>query len=166
MLDRASEPTPKLFPKALLAVLPLIFTVEMYIPSETYFYNCDNFLFVYFDFAPILLIKTILFSLTAATALCAMKTRISDVLIRLCIGLTLCFYVQYMFMNSSIPTALGNTIDWDQMHSQMIVNALVWVGLLLIPFIWGVITKKVGFLSGNKIAVNAHIGAAVHEARM
>lgn len=152
---------PENFPMALASVFPLLFTVIIYIPSETYFINSKDLLFVFFDFAPYIIIKAVVFTLITSVAACALSSKAFRVFSALTTGLTLCVYCQYIFMNSDLPSFLGTPPDWSSMHAKIVINLVIWILLLLLPLAFILLSGRIKAISGNKIACNAHVLAAL-----
>ena len=88
------EPDTGIFKRTLPLCTGLFFTVYLFLPSETYFYNAMEIKYTYLDFAPYFLFKTAAFSLFSAFLLCQFKEKprrfISDIMVGLiaCISLT------------------------------------------------------------------------------
>ncbi|MBR1752351.1 MAG: hypothetical protein IJ740_16030, partial [Ruminococcus sp.] len=152
---------PKNFPLALATVFPLLFTVIVYVPSETYFMNSKDFLFVFFDFAPYIFIKAAVFILIASVAACALNDKAFRGFSAAAVGLTLCVYCQYAFMNRGLPSALGEPMDRGSMLSREIINSVIWVLLFLLPIAFLLISGRVKAIKGNAIARNAHVLAGL-----
>ena len=158
LLTKASDrPHPENLPKALAAAFPLLFTVFTYVPTESYFTNAKDFMFVYFDFAPYLFIKTAVLTLIAAAAACALNEKLFRVAAAAAAGLTLCVYCQYMFMNGDLPLDMGGKPDWDALHTRSVINALIWAALFLLPIVFTLLAGRIRFISGNAAARNAHL---------
>ena len=153
----SGEPNWGKFPKALAAFLPLLFTWIVFIPSETYFINKREFLFVYFDFAPHIFIKMTVFVLLAATAACTLGDKPFRFLTGITVGLTLCVYGQYVFMNGALPTFAGDKADWDSMGASMAVNAVVWCVLLLLPIVYILVSDRAKPLAASPAGRNIHL---------
>ncbi|MBP0987440.1 MAG: sulfatase-like hydrolase/transferase, partial [Oscillospiraceae bacterium] len=94
-------------------------------------------------FAPYFLKKMLLHSALSAAFLCTLNQKPRSFFNRLLTGLLLCVYCQYMFMNSVLPVLGVNTVDWSTMTGQSVINAAVWILLLLLPFAAGAVIKKV-----------------------
>ena len=154
-------PHPKNFPMALAAAFPLLFTTIVYVPSETYFLNSKDFLFVFFDFAPYIFIKAIAFILISSIAACALSDKAFRGASAAAVGLTFCVYCQYAFMNKDLPIFIGDTIDWDSMLLKKIINAVIWVLLFLLPIAFLLISGRIKAIKGNAIARNAHVFAGL-----
>ena len=144
------------FPKAILYSLPLFFIAAVYVPSETYFNNFANYSYIYSDFFPYLLIKTLIMTLITAVFLCGMSEKAFTGSTRLICGLTLAVYAQYMFMNSSMPRTLGDPMDWDALAGECIINSIIWVCIILLPIIAGLIIDRIPKLKDNSGVKNAH----------
>ncbi|MBQ8121638.1 MAG: hypothetical protein IJ172_12800 [Ruminococcus sp.] len=151
------KPEPKNFLKAFAVVFSLLFTCFVYLPSETYINNSANYRYVYLDFAPYIFIRTIVFSLLAAVAACALKKAVFRVVCCIGAGLTLCTYCQYMFMNKDLPLAIDDPIDWESLKTKAVINALVWVGLFLLPLAFMLITSRIKAVKNNKAVRNAPV---------
>ncbi|MBR1765125.1 MAG: hypothetical protein IJ746_06990 [Ruminococcus sp.] len=154
-------PHPKNFPMALAAAFPLLFTTIVYVPSETYFLNSKDFLFVFFDFAPYIFIKAIVFILISSIAACSLSDKAFKYISAAAVGLTLCVYCQYAFMNRDLPAFIGQPVDWDSMATQKIINAVIWVLLFLLPIAFLLISGRFKAIKGNTIARNAHVFAGL-----
>ena len=152
---------PESFTRNLLTCGALFFTFYIYMISETFFYSYKELLYTVLDFAPYFLIKTILYSLVAAFLLCTLRNKANQFFTKLLIGILLCFYAQYLFMNSSLAK-VGEAVEWDEMKPQMIWNALIWVCILAFPFVLELIFSRSEtlqpVLSKIWVAVPAFIG--------
>ncbi|MBR1765126.1 MAG: hypothetical protein IJ746_06995 [Ruminococcus sp.] len=152
---------PKNFPMALAAVFPLLFTTIVYVPSETYFVNSRSLLFVFEDFAPYIIVKATVLILIISVAACALCDKAFRGLSAAAVGLTLCVYCQYIFMNRSLSVFIGEPVDWDSMTSQKIINTVIWVLLFLLPIAFLLISGRVKAIKGSAIARNAHVFAGL-----
>ena len=150
-------PHPKNVFKALAAVFPLLFTVFAYVPSEMYFSNRKDLLYVFFDFAPYIAIKTIVFSLLAAVAACTLKEKAFRVFSCISVGLTLCVYCQYMFMNPDDLSIVGEQFNTEFHTYQIILNTVIWAILLFVPLIYTIIVEKIKAISQNTVVRNGHL---------
>ena len=152
---------PESFAAALGAVFPLLFTVFAYVPSETYFSNSKDLLFVFADFAPYIFIRTAVFTLIAAAAMCTLKAEVFRIVTGVTVGLTLCVYCQYIFMNGSLPSALGEPVDWEKLGAGRAVNTAVWCLLLALPVVYAALTLRSKALGGNAAVRYAHVLAGL-----
>ncbi|MBQ3843310.1 MAG: sulfatase-like hydrolase/transferase [Ruminiclostridium sp.] len=136
---------------AFMVLVPLFFTVNVYLPSETYFGSYRDFLYSYIDFAPFLLVRTIIYSVVFASVICTFRKKLFDVIVRIASGAMLCVYVQYMFFNSDIRSHGGKPVEWDSLTEKGIFNAIVWAVVLMLPFAAYLISKKVKSQSAKDI---------------
>ncbi|MBQ3843079.1 MAG: hypothetical protein II820_10360 [Ruminiclostridium sp.] len=144
------------FGMAVLAVFPLFFTTVIFVPSETFFANSDSFLIMYSDIVPYVLIKTALLTLISAVLLCSFNKKRFKIITRIIAGVTLCAYAQYMFMNGLLPRALGDRVDWNAHTVELVINAVIWVLLALLPTAAGIVIDRVKALKDKPAAENAH----------
>ena len=129
------EQHPELLLKCFVVSLALSFTVLLFLPSETYFGNRSQMQYAYLKFAPHFLLSTVIAAAAVTSLLCSLR---SAWLRRFCCGISgilLCVYVQYMFMNRSLPEIGAGTVDWANMTGACIRNALIWVLLFTVPFL-------------------------------
>lgn len=144
------------FPKALLYSVPIFFITGVYIPSETYFNNFNNYAYIYSDFFPFIIIRMTILVFVSAVFLCGLGENMKAAVAKLLCGLTLAVYAQYMLMNGSMPNVLGDPMDWDALTGECIVNAVVWLLIIALPFIAGAIIKRIPKLKDNIHAKNAY----------
>lgn len=133
---------PENFKWALLSSFPLFFTVNFYLPSETYIENYKDFYYRYIDFAPYLAVRTVVFTVVAASVLSTFAEKRAGIFMRVLSGLMFGVYAQYMFMNSGIRTVAGDPIDWESLTGSGIVNMVIWAVLLFLPFAAYLISVK------------------------
>lgn len=133
---------PENFRWALLSCFPLLLTVNIYLPTETYLENYKDFYYRYIDFAPFLAVRTVVFSAVAASILCTFTAKRAGIFMRILAGFMFGVYAQYMFMNTDIRTVAGDPIDWESLTGKGIVNIVVWVILLFLPFAAYLISKR------------------------
>lgn len=148
---------PENFSKALLCVFPMFFTAIVYIPSEMFLNNCMEFHYNYIDFAPYIFIKTAIFTFVLSVIVCSFDAKGFDILTKLAAGITLCIYCQYMFMNNDLSPEIGAATDWSALTVQMIVNAFIWLLLIILPFALGFILKRINYVKKHKLLLNLHI---------
>lgn len=144
------------FTKGILYTLPLYFTIFLYIPSETFLNNINEFLYTYADILPHALFMTAVFTLSTALMTCGLGESSFLVVTRCFAGLTIAVYCQYMFMNSAMPKALLGAIDWKPINDKAPLNAVIWLLILLLPFAAGAAFKKLHIGEGNAKVMYAH----------
>lgn len=122
------------FSEAVVPLLSSLFFLCVYVPVIAYVNNSQEFLHI----RPWLLFAVsvgvfIVLSLVTTPLFFVLKK--SSVLLRyvlaLLCGLTIAFYVQGNLINLNYGVLDGREIPWDKMVGAGIVNALVWVAILL-----------------------------------
>ena len=141
---------------AFIPVFALMFTVFVYIPSETFFNNYKDFYFCFLDFAPLQLLKALIVSFFCAIVMYTLSQKAFRFVCCLLCGALLGAYCQCAFMNSDLPAAMGDKIDWSSLKSKMIINALIWLGLMILPFIVNAVCRRIKAL-GNIVRDNSVI---------
>lgn len=144
------------FKEALFCTFPLFLTAFFYIPSETFFNNRQEFQYSYLDFGPYIFIKTALFIFILSVIMCSFSRKGFETIAKLAVGLALCCYCQYMFMNGDLSPEIGTLTDWSTLTVQMIINAVIWLILLVLPFVISFAVKKIPALKNNRYALSIH----------
>ena len=115
-----------LFLPSFLSTAPLLFTVMIYLPTDLFLKNRADFPFALQDMLPIPLVYFTVLTLCISLNVCLFGKKFNAVYSAVMLGLTLCVFVQYMFLNSSLPVMLGKNAEWDTFTSQKIISAAVW----------------------------------------
>ena len=136
------HPTARGYVSALLSTLPLVFTVLIYLPGESYLNNVLEFKFILSDFLPILAERALVLAVVLPVLICSAKKPVPQIFRALMCGLFLCTYLQYLCMNRSLPSAMGEHVDWSQFGKETVLTAVIWIVLLILPFILPVILRK------------------------
>ena len=137
------ETHPEHLKRGLMSGLPLFFIIFMYVPSETYFNNYHELRYIYGDIFPHMLVMVTVPALIFSLLSCAMSDKVFICVTRLFAGLTLAVYCQYMFMNGFIPHVAGENIDWDSLKSSSIINVIIWLVIIAVPFAAGAVIKLI-----------------------
>ena len=124
-----SAADPSLFVPTLLCTAPLLFTVTVYLPTDLFLKNRTDFPFALQDMIFIPLVYFAVITLSASLGACLLGGRFNTVCRAVMLGLTLCVFVQYMFLNGSLPVMLGKQADWSTFTSQKIISLAVWIVL-------------------------------------
>ncbi len=148
---------PENFKWALLSCFPVFFTVNIYLPTETYLGSYRDFYYRYIDFAPFMAVRTAVFTIIAASVLCTFTVKRADVLMRVMAGLMFGIYVQYLFMNGDIRSNAGDPIDWSELTGAGIINAVVWAVILALPFIAFFISRKLKPGTAKDVVSRGHL---------
>lgn len=57
--------------------------------------------------------------------------KISNLLMKIVFIFSVISYIQYMFLNRQLARGDGNHMEWDTMHNTLVINAVVWVVLII-----------------------------------
>ncbi len=114
-------------------IIALVFTFNIcfFAPLEFYLVNIFDFWFSIDYILPTLIITFfIIFIITFL--LC--KIIKCNILIKVLFTLTVCLYIQGNYLNIGYGVLNGEDVNWKSMIAKGIVNTLIWIVLLLIPF--------------------------------
>lgn len=134
-----------------------LFLTLIYIPCDSYINNFTDFNFPITAFIFILAGRFLLFLLPFAYLGAILKDKPLGVFINIFSGLTLCVFAQFMFMNQNLGLVIGDEVEWDEFKAFGIITLLIWIVLLVLPFILSLIFKKLWKKFG--FAVSGFIGA-------
>lgn len=140
----------------------LMFTLFVYLPGDTFINNLNDFDFVYQEFCFYMLIPAAIGLAYLTVFGMFLSRKLLDYYLSLLAGMNLCVYAQYMFMNSTLPVLVGDGVNWEEHTGYAVMSAIVWVGLLAVPFavqklfnkIWQKTVRKVPFFIGLIEAVS------------
>lgn len=117
---------PKAFMEAVPAAASWILTLGIYLPSELYISNTDEFMIKYRDYLIVLLIGSV--------AICIFLIAITEFLLPRKLYKFFCFflsgvsimsYVQAMFLNGKLQSLTGEVQTWAQ--ETVLINLVFWV---------------------------------------
>lgn len=131
--------------RLLIAVLlsaAVAFTFIIFGIYDLYAGNASIFPFVFNDIAwPVVLTGLICMGVICAV-LIIFKGQIFDILTSFLLGLLIAGYLQGNFMNLQLGQLTGDAIPWQDYAGYAIVNTVVWILIIAIPFIIHYFSKK------------------------
>ncbi|MGN0678101.1 MAG: sulfatase-like hydrolase/transferase [Oscillospiraceae bacterium] len=149
VMDRCFDLTLFEWKKFLKSMLPtgvLAFTFFVFLPSDSYFANAMDFGFPYQAFIFLQLLIMLGATIVPAFVMSIMKDGTYKVIYALFMGLSLCVYVQYMFMNSNLKLIDGETMNWNEHIPFAVITGLIWLAILaaavVTAFKWEKVWKK------------------------
>ena len=156
-----TEPHPELFPRLCIVSGSLLFTISLFLTADSFFGNSDELIYIFLTFAPYYLLVTLLGAPALAALLCLFREKHLHRFTCTLIGLLLCMYCQYMFMNSMLPRLdYVGQVEWDTKTGECIVNLLIWIVLFALPFIlFYTMRKKKPSLAKLPVLLSGAIGA-------
>lgn len=121
---------------SLPVVAALVLTFFFFSPTEMVLLNARSFEFSAIGvLMPIMGLFSVAAILLGSVVLALFRGRLHNLLLALCLSVTLCLYVQGTFMAGITPALSGDAVNWSAMKKQMIVNIAVWAVMFSIPFV-------------------------------
>jgi hypothetical protein len=117
---------------ALLASALLVFTVLVVAPLELVAGSSDSLLFGVRQVWEPVVVAGLVIALAGGFALTVFRGRVFDVVVAIVAALGVGAFVEVMFMNSSLPVADGNLVDWTQYNIVTLVSLVVWAAIVTI----------------------------------
>lgn len=133
----------KRFLSALLPTGVLSFMFFVFLPSDSYFANAMDFGFPYQAFIFVLLAAMLVAALAAAFIMSAMREGAYKTLYALFMGLSLCVYIQYMFLNANLKLIDGETMRWEEHIPFAVITGIVWLAILAMSVVTAFKWEKV-----------------------
>ncbi len=128
---RAGLPWRRRIVLALLACVFLVLTVFVVAPLELVAGSSDSLLFGVRQVWQIVVVAGLLLAVVSGFVLSAFRGRAFEVILAVIVALGVGAYAQVLFMNSSLPVADGNFVDWTQYNTITTVSLLVWAGVVV-----------------------------------
>jgi len=119
----------------LLTYLLLAVTLGIFGPLELYFTNIDEFWFSLGHIWWIILLGGLLLFAGCYLVGLFFKGKKGELYLCLLFGLGLAFYIQGNFINADYKVLDGKSIDWSAYTGTAIVNTVIWVLCLIVPFV-------------------------------
>lgn len=115
---------------ALAASLMLFFTFVVAGPLEIVASSVNSLLFTAADVWVPLAVVALLGSAALAAALSLLRGRAFNICFALIAAVGIAAYIQAMFLNTSLPTADGTQVVWDDYTAITVASAAVWIALI------------------------------------
>ncbi len=129
---------------ALLACVFLALTMFVVAPLELVAGSSDSLLFGVKQVWQVVVVAGLAIAAVSGLAISAIRGRVFDVVIAIAVALGVGAYVQVLFMNSSLPVADGNLVDWTQFASITGISLLVWAAIVVVLVALAVKRPRVG----------------------
>jgi hypothetical protein len=123
---------------ALLACAFLVLTVLVVAPLELVAGSSDSLLFGIKQVWQVVVVAGLVVSVVSGLAISAVRGRAFDVVVAIVVAFGVGAYVQVLFMNSSLPVADGNLVDWTQYNKITAISLLVWATILVAFLVFAV----------------------------
>ena len=129
---------------SLLASVLLVLTVLVVAPLELVAGSSDSLLFGVKQVWQVVVVAGLVIAAVSSLAISAIRGRVFDVVIAIAVALGVGAYVQVLFMNSNLPVADGNLVDWTQFASITGISLLVWAAIVVFLVALAVKRPRVG----------------------
>ena len=116
------------------------FTFSLFSPYEIFLLNHNDFSFSFSDFWLITAaFSLVLLAVMLGIGIC-LRGRIKECYCVLAFSVTLCGYIQTMFLNGQMYSLVGDNIQWKQ--STIVINASVWCSVFIGSFLICFLLRK------------------------
>ena len=129
---------------ALLVCVFLVLTVFVMAPLELVAGSSDSLLFGVRQVWQIVVVAGLLLAVVSGFVLSAFRGRTFEVFLAVIVALGVGAYAQVLLMNSSLPVADGNLVDWTQFASITGISLLVWAAIVTALVVLAVKRPRVG----------------------
>lgn len=118
---------------SLIINLFFTFTIIIFAPYEIFISNTNDFAFTFLDFWWMPVIAGIVYTIIASFILSHLPEKEFEICNLLLFSLTLCCYIQAMFLNSQMKVLIGEEIHWKP--SVLVSNTIIWLFIFVSVFL-------------------------------
>lgn len=115
---------------AALVMAAACFTLIFFGPFENVAFGGNSMSYSYWEIWPILAGTAVAVWAVGTLLLCLLRGKVFNYAVSLVFAITLCGYLQAVFMNSSLGTLTGDAIDWHSKRGDMMRNLLIWIAVI------------------------------------
>jgi antitoxin (DNA-binding transcriptional repressor) of toxin-antitoxin stability system len=128
--QKTSVKWPKRLLLALLVSVSLVVTYFVVAPFELLAANTADLTYGLDAVWPVLVRAAVIAAVVLALVVSVTRGRAFDVVLALVSAVTLCGYLQAMFLNGTLPITNGGLVDWGLYKEPMVVSFAVWAALI------------------------------------
>jgi hypothetical protein len=150
--QKASVKWPKRLLLALLISVSLVITYFVVAPFELLAANTADLTYGLDAVWPVLVRAAVIVAVVLALVVSVIRGRAFDVVLALVSAVTLCGYLQAMFLNGTLPITNGGLVDWGLYKEPMVVSFVVWAALIAVAVVFAVWKPSVSRLSNAVLA--------------
>ncbi|MCM1298888.1 MAG: hypothetical protein NC203_05215 [Firmicutes bacterium] len=156
---------PKNLKAAAFGIGALVFTLFIYLPTDSFINNAEDFPFTYQSIIFYMLIPLAAVFLVLGLIAVFLKERLLKGYLSFLAGINLAVFIQYMFLNRNLSAITGDKIHWEEHTKFSVLTAVIWIAVLVLPFlleklapkVWAAVVKKIPLFIGLIEAVSAVI---------
>jgi hypothetical protein len=143
---------PKRLLLALVVSVSLTITYFVVAPFELLAANTADLTYGLNSVWPAIVRAGLLVAVVLALIVSVFRGRAFDVVLSLAAAVTLCGYLQAMFLNGSLPITNGDLVDWSLYKQPMVVSAAIWAALIAVAIVAAVRKPSVSRLANASLA--------------
>ena len=134
-------------------IISVVFAFNLCIfgPLEFFYSNIFEFWFSINQLLPIIIITFVVTSIIIFFLTYFTKNKLNSAIIRIIFILTVCLYIQGNYLNIGYNVLDGNDINWSSMIFKGIINTIIWVCIIIIPFAVKKMKEKAFFYKCSNI---------------
>lgn len=134
-------------------IISVVFAFNLCIfgPLEFFYSNIFEFWFSINQLLPIIIITFVVTSIIIFFLTHFTKNKLNSAIIRIIFILTVCLYIQGNYLNIGYNVLDGNDINWSSMIFKGIINTIIWVCIIIIPFAVKKMKEKAFFYKCSNI---------------
>lgn len=122
---------PKRIIIALIVSFSFFFTLVFVSPIELVYGGADDLAFDARDVAMLLGVTTAIATVVVALLLSILRGKAFYLALAVVFAISLCMFLQPLLMNDGLPAADGHAVDWSMHTAYAMVNAAVWLAVIV-----------------------------------
>lgn len=142
---------PKNLSYSAFGAVSVAFALFIYLPTDSFINNVDDFTFAYQDFFFMLLIPFLITVAIVEVIALFLNQKFLNIYMSFLAGITLCIFVQFTFFNSRLGLLDGEEMNWDEHMAFSVITLIVLLIILAVPFVIQGLFKKVWKKTVKKI---------------
>lgn len=118
----------------ILLALAFSFNLFVFAPLEFYYSNVFDLWFNIDYILPLIIIAGVFVFISVLLITIFTKNRVHKIICKIVFLLTVSLYIQGNYLNIGYEVLNGNDVDWNSMIFKGIINTVIWIAILVIPF--------------------------------
>jgi len=115
---------------SVIVVIPFYFILFCYLPCETYINNLSGFNFPFQSFVFYELYYFVSYTLITSLIVSVLAKNVYTIAKSVILGIDICCYIQYMFLNSKLHLLDGESMKWEEYTGFAAVTLLIWLAVI------------------------------------
>jgi len=119
---------------SIIVALAFVFNILVFAPLEIYYTNKKDLWFDPIDIVPSIIFYSVITLIIVIIVAILLKGKKRNVFIKVIFALLTTLYIQGNFLNFGYNIIDGSEINWNQMIVKGVVNVIIWIAIIGLPY--------------------------------